>query len=226
MIFHNRKHAGELLAKKLQKFKSDHTLVLALPRGGVPIAAEIARVIQAPLEVLLVRKVGAPFQSELAAGAICEEEEPIWNAKVLYQLSLEPDDLEGTVNRERENIHRQAKLFRESKALPAVSKKIVILVDDGLATGATMSAAVKFLRKKGAAKIVAAVPIAAESSVVKMRAKVDEVITLEERSDLISVGQWYQDFSQVEDAEVISLLKEFSHRKSTAQDYTEDLRSH
>lgn len=226
MIFHNRKHAGELLAQKLQKFRRANTIVVALPRGGVPIAAEISRAINAPLDVLLVRKVGAPFQSELAAGAICEEEEPVWNAKVLFQLSLEPDDMKKTVNRERENIRRQAKLFRESKAFPSVSKKTVILVDDGLATGATMSAAVKFLRKKGAAKIVATIPIAAASSVEKMRTKVDEVVVLEERKDLVSVGQWYEDFSQVEDAEVVSLLKKFSLHKSTTQDYLNDLRSH
>lgn len=208
MIFQNRRNAGQLLGQRLHNYKKENCIILALPRGGVPVAAEIATVLSASLDVLVVRKIGAPFQSELAVGAICEEAEPIWNSALLYQMGLEPDDLAGTVNLEREKVIRQIKLFRESRGFPSVAKKTVVLVDDGLATGATMFAAVKYLKKKGAAKIVVAVPVAAKSSSLQLRNKVDEVVVLEEREDLGSVGQWYEDFSQVADDEVVTLLKQ------------------
>lgn len=207
MIFHDRRHAGQLLAQKLQKYRKENSIILALPRGGVQIAAEIASVLHAPLDVLIVRKVGAPFQSELAVGAICEEDEPIWNDPILYHLGLEPDDLERTINVERQKVKNQIKLFRGSKKFPHVAKKAVIIADDGLATGATMSAAVRYLKKKSAARIVVAVPVAAVSTASKLRDKADEVVVIEEPEDLMSVGQWYEDFSQVTDDEVMVLLK-------------------
>lgn len=212
MIFHDRKHAGRLLAEKLGKYKEQNAIVLALPRGGVPVASEIAAMLKAPLEVLVVRKIGAPFQSELAVGAICEEDEPIWNGAILVRFGLEPDDLGRTVRVEREKIRNQIKLFRESRAFPSVAKKTVIIVDDGLATGATMSAAVRYLRKKAADRIVIAVPVAASTTASKLRSKVDEAVILEEREDLRSVGEWYEDFSQVTDNEVVSLLKNKSDK--------------
>lgn len=207
MIFQNRRHAGELLAQELEKFKETNSIVLALPRGGAPIAAEVASALRLPLDVLMVRKIGYPFQPELAAGAICEEDDPVWNAPVLYQFGLEPDDLGRVVTQERERIQKQIALFRKFRSLPDVRGKQVIVVDDGLATGATMAAAVKYLRKKGAAKIIVAVPVAATSTANRLRKSVDEFITLNEREDLLSVGQWYRDFSQVTDDEVISLLR-------------------
>jgi erythromycin esterase-like protein/predicted phosphoribosyltransferase/dienelactone hydrolase len=207
MIFHDRRHAGRLLAQRLQKYKKKNTFVLALPRGGVPIAAEIATALGAPLDVLIVRKIGAPFQSELAVGAICEEGEPIWNDPILYKLGLEPDDLGRTVDIERKKVKNQIKLFRASRKLPSVAGKAVIIVDDGLATGATMSAAIKYLKSKGTVKIVVAVPVAAANTASKLRTKVDEIAAIEVREDLMSVGQWYEDFSQVTDDEVVALLQ-------------------
>lgn len=206
MIFQDRKHAGMLLAKKLEKYKNTNAIVLALPRGGVPVAAEIATALESSLDVLLVRKIGAPFYSELAVGAICEEEEPIWNQSILYQLGLTTDDLRHTVSAEREKIKNQMKIFRKSQKLSSISNKTVIIVDDGLATGATMSAAVKFLKKKCVKKIIIAVPVAAKSSSEKLKNKVDEIVALEEREDLMSVGQWYSDFTQVSDQEVVEIL--------------------
>lgn len=207
MIFHNRQHAGKLLAEKLEKYKKLNTIVLALPRGGVPVAAEIATALKAQLEVLVVRKIGAPFQPELAVGAMCEEDPPIWSESLLSRIGLEPDDLEKTVKLEKDKIKKQIQLFRQGRKLPSITQKVAIIVDDGLATGATMHAAIKYLNKKGAAKIVAAIPIAAESSARKLRDKVDDLVALEEPEDLMSVGQWYEDFSQVADDEVIALLK-------------------
>ncbi len=207
MIFHDRKHAGQLLAQKLRKYKKENSIVLALPRGGVPIAAEVASFLGAALDVLIVRKIGAPFQSELAVGAVCEESKPIWNNSILYQLGLEPGDLERTVGIEREKIKNQIKLFRGMRKFPSLNKKTIIIVDDGLATGATISAAIQYLKKKAVTKIIVAVPVAAASTAARLRSQIDEVVVLEERENLMSVGQWYEDFSQVTNDEVVEILQ-------------------
>lgn len=206
MIFSDRRHAGQLLAQKLKQYKNSNAVILALPRGGVPIASEVANILTAPFDVLIVRKIGAPFQSELAVGAICEDGEPNWNESILSNLELKSNDVEKTVIAERRKIKNQIKTFRKSRELMPLEMKTVIVVDDGLATGATMLAAIQYLKKKAVARIVVAVPIAASSSATKLRSMVDEVIAVEEREDLRSVGQWYENFSQVSDAEVIDLL--------------------
>ncbi|GIL18073.1 MAG: hypothetical protein BroJett040_18240 [Oligoflexia bacterium] len=207
MLFHNRQHAGQLLSEKLQKYKNSNAIVLPLPRGGVPVGIEVANALNLPMEVLVVRKIGAPFQTELAVGALCESEDPVWNQQILSRMGLEPDDLNSVVERERARIKQQIDLFREGRDLSSVSKKVAIIVDDGLATGATATAAASYLKRKGAAKVVIAVPVAAASSATLLRTKVDEVIVVDEREDLMSVGQWYRNFSQVSDSEVISLLR-------------------
>lgn len=219
MIFRNRKHAGELLAQMLQKYKEKNAVVLALPRGGVPVAAEVAKYLEAPLDVLIVRKIGAPYQPELAVGAICEDGEPIWNDSTLYRLGLEPDDLGAIVGIEREKVKKQIQLFRQSKNLSSIALKTVIIIDDGLATGATMLAAIKYVKKISAVKVVVALPVAAKNSATKLRSKVSEVVIVNETQDLFSVGQWYEDFSQVTNAEVVSLLKKYN--KISVKDATE-----
>lgn len=208
MILKNRKHAGELLAAKLLKYKDKKPFILALPRGGVPVAAEIAKQLRAPLDVLIVRKIGAPFNAELAVGAICENDEPIFNALTLSQSGVGPDDIADTIKSEKKEVERQIKLFRNGNKIGDLSKNMVIIVDDGLATGATVKAAIKYLNKKGVEQIVVAVPVAPSSTVWAIRSKVEELATLVELEDLYSVGQWYKDFSQVEDDEVISLLQQ------------------
>lgn len=207
MFFSNRKHAGQLLAKKMMVYKESLPIILALPRGGVPVAAEIASALDAPLDVLIVRKVGAPFQPEYAVGAICEGEDPYLNDPALARSGLEPDDLGPTIKSETLKIRKQIAMFREGHDLPLLAQKVVIVVDDGLATGATLFAAVKYLKKKHVAKIVVAIPVGASSSVQKLRGKVDEVVVLKEREDLQSIGKWYVDFEQVSDSEVQALLK-------------------
>jgi erythromycin esterase-like protein/predicted phosphoribosyltransferase/predicted alpha/beta-hydrolase family hydrolase len=209
MIFSNRKQAGRLLSGKLLNYRRTPCVVLALPRGGVPVAAEVAAALEAPLDVLLVRKIGAPFQTELAIGAICEDQEPVWNHSILSQIGYEPEDLQPAVAREKSKILQQRDLFRNGQALPDVHGKVVIVVDDGLATGATMAAAVKYMKTKGAEKIVVAVPIAATSTIRKLQAEVGEIIAQESIEDLMSVGQWYSDFTQVSNNEVLALLKDF-----------------
>lgn len=206
MIFQDRKHAGRLLGEALSHYKNEDAIIFALPRGGVPVAAEISAALKLPLDVLIVRKIGAAFQAELAAGAICEDEQPIWNQSVLSQIGLNTDDLAPTLRVEKEKIKKQRALFRNNEKVSSVSHKTVIVVDDGLATGFTMLAAIKFLRKKGAAKIVVAVPVAAEKSARQLKSKVDEVVVLEKPVDLWSVSQWYDDFSQVEDEDVVAQL--------------------
>lgn len=206
MIFKNRTQAGELLAAKLLKYKNKNPIILALPRGGVPVAAEIAYKLAAPFDVLVVRKIGAPFNSELAIGAVCENDEPILNTITLSQIGFEPDDVKNTLKSEKNEVQRQINLFRQGSKLGDLTEHYVIVVDDGLATGATVKAAIKYLQKKGVEHIVVAVPVAPASTARVIRPRVDELVTLVELEDLYSVGQWYQDFTQVTDKEVISLL--------------------
>ena len=210
MIFNNRTHAGELLAEKLLKYKSRKPVILALPRGGVPVAAEISARLGAPFDVLVVRKIGAPFNSELAIGAVCESDEPILNTITLAQIGFEPDDIRNTLKSEKTEVQRQIKLFRQGAKLGDLTQNCVIIVDDGLATGATVKAAIRFLQKKGVEHIVVAVPVAPASTARVIRPRVDELVTLVELEDLYSVGQWYRDFGQVSDDEVLSLLAEQS----------------
>lgn len=210
MIFNNRTHAGELLAEKLLKYKSRKPVILALPRGGVPVAAEIAARLGAPFDVLVVRKIGAPFNSELAIGAVCESDEPILNTITLAQIGFEPDDIRNTLKSEKTEVQRQIKLFRQGAKLGDLTQNCVIIVDDGLATGATVKAAIRFLQKKGVEHIVVAVPVAPASTARVIRPRVDELVSLVELEDLYSVGQWYRDFNQVSDEDVLSLLAEQS----------------
>ncbi len=210
MIFNNRTHAGQLLAEKLLKYKSRKPVILALPRGGVPVAAEIAVRLGAPFDVLVVRKIGAPFNSELAIGAVCESDEPILNTITLAQIGFEPDDIRNTLKSEKTEVQRQINLFRQGAKLGDLTQNCVIIVDDGLATGATVKAAIRFLQKKGVEHIVVAVPVAPASTARVIRPRVEELVTLIELEDLYSVGQWYRDFSQVSDDEVLSLLAEQS----------------
>jgi putative phosphoribosyl transferase len=207
MVFTDRQHAGKLLGNQLRQLQLDNVLILALPRGGVPVAVEIAAELKAPLDVLIVRKIGHPYNPELAMGAICEEEEPHFNEALLAQMNLDPDDLERAILLEQTNIARQTELFRQGHEFPDVRDKTIIIVDDGLATGATMSAAVKYLRKKGAAKIIVAAPVGAISSAQAVGRLADQVVILENREVLLSVSRWYEDFPQVSDHQVISLLK-------------------
>lgn len=227
MIFQNRKHAGELLANKLLKYKSttkdttksttQNVVVLALPCGGVPLAVEIAKSLQAPLDVLIVRKIGAPFNAELAVGAICENEEPIFNMQALSKAGLEPDDMKPIADSEKKEVQRQINVFRQGRGLIDTAGKTAIIVDDGLATGATLKAAIKYLKKKGVSHLVVAVPVAPSGSARVIREKVDEFIILEERQDLFSVGQWYKDFSQISDKEVLVFLNSQPGIKSSQE---------
>jgi predicted phosphoribosyltransferase len=206
----NRHQAGRLLAEHLQDYASQaNVLILALPRGGVPIAYEIAQALRLPFDVYLVRKLGVPGHEEYAMGALTLETGPLLDTHIIRSLDITDDAVKDVISREQQELIRRERRYRGSRAALNVAGQTVILVDDGLATGATMSAAVKALQKLGAKKIVIAVPVAPQDTCNKLQREVDELICLYTPEPFYGVGAWYEDFTQVEDQEVLNLL-EFS----------------
>ncbi|HEX7166811.1 MAG TPA: phosphoribosyltransferase family protein [Acidimicrobiales bacterium] len=209
-MFADRTDAGRRLAAKLvglgvvDRAAAD-VVVLALPRGGVPVGAEVARAVGCPLDVLLVRKLGAPSQPELAMGAIGEQGVRIVNEAIMRALRVSEDDLRSVEERERAELARRAGIFRRGRAPVPVDGRLAIVVDDGIATGATARAGCEAARLLGAARVVLAVPVAASASIDELAA-VAEVVCVEPRRDLYSVGESYRDFTQTTDDEVVALL--------------------
>lgn len=159
MIFQDRTEAGYLLSFDLMKYKDQDVIVLGIPHGGVPVAIEVAAALNAPMDLILVRNIGLPFRGDLAAGAICEHEEPVWNDRVMSQAGLQPDDFHSIVKFQENRIHHELEFLRQGKPLSSVGKKTVILVDDGMDTGSTMIAAVKFLKKKKWLRLLSRPPL-------------------------------------------------------------------
>jgi putative phosphoribosyl transferase len=211
MRFDDRAHAGRLLAAALAHLaptaSGDRPVVLALPRGGVPVAAAVADALGAPLDVLLVRKLGAPSQPELAIGAIGEGGVEVRNARLIGALGLDEATIRSLVERERATIDRGRLRFRHGRDLLDLRGRTVIVVDDGLATGATARAALEVVRAAGARHVVLAVPVAAPDSLHAASALADESIVLHAPASFGAVGGYYRDFSQVTDAEVADLLR-------------------
>jgi len=208
-VFADREEAGRLLAGALGKFAGrDDVVVLGLPRGGVPVAAEVARALRVPLDVLVVRKLGAPGQEELAIGAIGEGGVRVLNEGVVGSLGLREEEIDRIAVREERELERRVVAYRGGHAALEVAGKTVIVVDDGVATGATMRAGLRALRAMGAAKIVAAAPVGAEDSVAGLERDADEVVVLETPEWFHAVGQWYENFGQTPDEEVRALLAE------------------
>ncbi|MSU61955.1 MAG: phosphoribosyltransferase [Pedosphaera sp.] len=208
MQFRNRVEAGQLLAKRLMNYanRSD-VLVLALPRGGVPVAYEVAQALNAPLDVFVVRKLGVPGYEELAMGAIASGGVRVLNGSVVESLGISSETIDTVAARELRELKRRERAYRHDLPAPAVQGSTVILVDDGIATGSTMRAAIEALRHLKAARIVVAVPTASFSTVREMRPDVDELVAVMMPADFSGVGQWYQDFSQTTDEEVRDLLE-------------------
>jgi predicted phosphoribosyltransferase len=207
MLFRDRLEAGRRLAQKLSDYagKPD-VVVLALPRGGVPVAAEVARALDAPLDIFLVRKLGLPGQEELAMGAIASGGSRVLNTSLLRRLHVSPETVDAVAVRERRELDRREREYRGSHAPPPIRGRTVILVDDGLATGASMHAAVSALRTQEPARIVVAVPVGAPSTCEDLRQIADDVVCAETPEPFAAVGQWYDDFSQTSDEEVRQLL--------------------
>jgi predicted phosphoribosyltransferase len=213
--FADRAEGGRALAAQLKAFVgAQDVVVLALPRGGVPVAFEVARALGAPLELLLVRKLGTPGHEELAMGAIAEGGVRVVNAEVVSELGIGPDELERVAEAEQQELARRALLYREGKAPPELRGRTAILVDDGLATGMTMRAAIASARAQGPARLLVAVPVAAADTAAVLRPVVDELIAVKRIAHLGAIGLWYADFSQTRDDEVCRLLHAATERQS------------
>jgi putative phosphoribosyl transferase len=210
--FANRREAGQALAHSLRALADDpNAVVLALPRGGVPVAYEIARALRLPLDLFIVRKLGVPRYEELALGAIASGGARVLNEDVIRRLRISEQEIDAVAAREQLELERREREYRGDHPPLDVEGKNVILVDDGLATGATMRAAIQALRQKNAAQIVVAVPVGAPDSCEKIAHEADELVCGLQPDDFNAVGAWYDDFSQTTDGEVSELLAESLH---------------
>ncbi|NGO07394.1 phosphoribosyltransferase [Streptomyces sp. HC44] len=213
MPFRDRKHAGRQLALRLAEWADSgdliNLLVLALPRGGVPVAAEVARELHAPLDVLTARKISTPVRPEAAIGAIVGEDPPLFDRRSLALLDMTEDRLGADVARERNELHRREYLYRGSRPAPSVRGRAVVLIDDGLATGLTATAALRFLRRQEPGRLVLAVPVGSPQAVAELRREADDVVCLEQPPAFQAVSEWYEDFRQISDAEVVDTLHAF-----------------
>ncbi|HAT6977452.1 TPA: phosphoribosyltransferase [Legionella pneumophila] len=205
--FQDRYQAGQLLGDKLKSYANrNDVIVLALPRGGVPVAAMISEVINAPLDLMIVRKLGVPGHEELAFGALASNKITVYNEELLQYLQLSQKDINQVISQEENELARRNRTYRGDKLFPDLKNKIVILVDDGIATGASMRVAVLALRKESPKKIIVAVPVAPEDMNDIMKNVADEYVCLISPLSFNAVGLWYEDFSQTEDEEVLYLL--------------------
>lgn len=211
IIFKDRKTAGQFLAKKLYKFKArKDVLVLGIPRGGVVVANEIAKKLKLPLDIVITRKIGAPNQPELALGAVDPNGLVVWDNGLLTQLELKISNLKFKIDEEVREITRREKVYRKGKDSLAVRNKTVLLIDDGIATGATVLSAVKYLKSLKAKKVVVAVPVGASDSINKISRVADEILVPYKEEHFNAVGVFYKNFEAVEDKEVISTLSRLS----------------
>ena len=212
MVFMDRRDAGQQLAVKLIGYKNKNPFVLGIPRGGVVVAAEVARELGAPLDVIIPRKIGAPFNKELAVGAVAPDGTTIFDERALFMLGLKKADLEDQVRHELEEISRRSNTYRGNRKPPVLQGETVIMVDDGIATGMTARAALESVRKMGPESMVLAVPVASAEAVSQLNQYVDELVCLLVPDVFYAVGQFYKDFRQTSDEEVINVMKELADR--------------
>jgi putative phosphoribosyl transferase len=214
-MFRDRYHAGRVVAGKLLRYAGrDDVIVLALPRGGVPVGYEVARALGAPLDVFLVRKLGVPGREELAMGAIASGGVMVVNEDVVRLLDIPAAVLEEAAEEERHELDRRAAAYRDGRPAPELRGKTVILVDDGLATGSTMRAAVAAVRRHDPARVVVAVPVGAAETCGEFRNLADELVCVATPEPFFAVGSWYEDFAQVSDEEVRELLARTAGREA------------
>jgi putative phosphoribosyl transferase len=211
MGFKDRRDAGNKLARALTGYKKQHPVILALPRGGVPVAAEVAQALDAPLDLVLVRKIGVPWQPELAMGAVVDGASPliVRNEDVIRMADIDEAQFKATCEREIAEIARRRRRYLGDRAPVDVAGHVTIVVDDGIATGATTRAALRATRLRNPAKLILAVPVAPTDSLAEMRAEADDVVCLEDHTFFSAIGLYYYDFRQVSDEEVIALLSKF-----------------
>jgi putative phosphoribosyl transferase len=212
-MFKNRKEAGVKLAEELKDFAEERDLlVLALPRGGVVTGAEISNRIKAPLDVLIVRKIGHPWQPELAVGAVSETGSIVYNEEVVSSVGVTKEYLRREIERQRGETARRQQMYRDGRRLPNLGGRSIILVDDGIATGATMKAAVEALKREQIGMLIIAVPVAPPDTAAVLQKIADVFICLEIPDDFMAVGSYYEEFPQVTDREVMAILGEFRQR--------------
>lgn len=217
--FADRDQAGRLLGTALRRYASDRDLiVLALPRGGVPVGARIAEALNAPLDVCIVRKLGVPGYEELAMGAIASGGARVLNAEVIAQLGYSPDLVDGIIEREEAEVRRREVIYRGHRPFPDLAGRAVVVVDDGAATGASMRAAVVALRQLHPRKIVVALPVASREAVRLLSAAADDCVCLFQPEPFYGVGAWYEDFSQLSDAEVRALIADSERSEGSRTD--------
>jgi len=208
MPFIDRIDAGRQLAKALARYKNQRPVVLALPRGGVPVAAEVATALDAPLDLILVRKIGVPSQPELAMGAVVDGSDPVVvrNEEVIQLCGVSETDFNAIRDEQLAEIERRRTLYLGNRPHPQLNGRTIIVVDDGIATGATTRAALRAIGMRKPAKLVLAVPVAPTNTLETLRDEVDDLVCLEDYVDFGAIGLFYSDFRQVSDAEVIALL--------------------
>jgi len=214
MPFRNRSEAGVKLAQLLLAYKDQQPAVLALPRGGVPVAAEVARALGAPLDLILVRKIGVPFQPELAMGAVVDGADPIVvrNEDVIRLSGVSGDEFKAVCERELAEIERRRQRYLGDRARVEVAGRTAIVIDDGVATGATTRAALRATRARNPKKLVLAVPVAPTDSLAELRQEADDVVCVENHDMFGAIGLYYRDFRQIADEEVIEILRRFPAR--------------
>lgn len=217
MVFHDRHDAGRQLAERLMQYAArPDALVLALPRGGLPVAAEVSAALHLPLDLLLVRKLGLPGNEELAVGAVTAGGEPIFNQELIDMLGVNRSEIDAVLARERQELRRREALYRDDAPPPWLQGQTVLLVDDGLATGATMRSAIRAVRGQNAARVVMAVPVAAESACAALSLEADECVCLSTPEPFQAVSVWYEYFPQVTDDEVRNIYSLARHQPRVA----------
>lgn len=207
MLFIDRSHAGELLAERLTPYRNKDPLILAVPRGGVAVAKPIRDKIGGVLELMITRKIGAPYQPELAIGAVTGDGFLLLNDRLVQQLGVSPAYIERAAEAERAEIERRLTLYRGKRSFFKLNARTVLLIDDGVATGFTVKAALRGIRQHKPAELVLAVPVGPPETLAGLRAEVDQLYCLESPLHFSAVGQFYRDFTQVSDAEVIEILE-------------------
>ena len=218
MPFRDRTEAGRRLAAALAGHKAERPVVLALPRGGVPVAAEVAAALDGPLDLILVRKIGVPFQPELAMGAVADGARPlvVRNEDVIRAAGISESAFAAVEARELEEIRRRRSQYLGDRVHPALKGRVVIVIDDGIATGATTRAALRAVRAQEPARLVLAVPVAPPDTVAELSGEADEIVCLEEPEPFFAIGVHYADFGQISDAEVTATLERFPAEPSDA----------
>lgn len=207
VIFKDRVDAGEILANKLSKYAAENPLVLGLPRGGVPVAFEVAKALKAPLDVFIVRKLGVPGHEELAMGAIATGDVRVLNESVIEYLHISKEAIATETRKEKEELKRRERVYRSGRDPVNVANRTVLLIDDGIATGSTIKAAIAALKKQKAGKIIVGVPVAPSSTIEELKKEVDDLVCISTPDLFMAISVWYDEFPQTTDEQVRELLK-------------------